>query len=570
MAYFDTNPKKLKEDLLVSIDRGNTALPDFQREFVWQPGQTLALIVSLAQRFPAGSLLRLEIGADNVFQAREFSGASPLSENITPQFLMLDGQQRLTSLYQALYGKGEHRYYFSFRKLLFLKKSLEDAFFFERVKDQKAPYQTIEPQVIWGVLPLEVIFGGKGFYEWLYERFAKQLNIMRIAGKAPDYDLGDDRTVEEIAKLYRSYIEPLERYEFPVVTLARETSLEAVCTIFETLNSTGVKLSVFDLLNARFFYLGLNLRNLWLQALENARYFKRFDIDPYYVLQVISAVETRTTIKRGDILKLKPDIVSKHWDDAIYGMEEALDMLFRQCGVFKPDLLSYNTILVPLAAIFMKYRHLKQEAKGALRIKLKCWYWCSVFSQKYESNPTTQSITDLEELSIWIDGGNSPSSVTEFKFEPTNLFHTTFRQRAVYRGILSLLLSKRLLDFHSEKPVDDSVMEANGVDDHHIFPDAYLQVNYPALKENERNSIVNRTLIDRATNQSIGKKAPSLYLQEIENAWGNATNLDRVLESHFLPSSTQSSLRQNDFESFRRERAENLYNLILEATCKEE
>ena len=116
MSLFeDTNPKALKE-LLAEIHSRTMALPDFQRDFVWDPGATQELIVSIANNYPAGSLLRVR-DPKQVFAAREFEGAPPLNGH-KYTFLVLDGQQRLTSLYQAFYGVGEHRYYVDLNTLL--------------------------------------------------------------------------------------------------------------------------------------------------------------------------------------------------------------------------------------------------------------------------------------------------------------------------------------------------------------------------------------------------------------------------------------------------------------------
>lgn len=116
MSLFeDTNPRALK-DLLAEVHSRTMALPDFQRDFVWEPGATQELIVSIANNYPAGSLLRVR-DAKRVFAAREFEGAPSLAGQ-KHTFLVLDGQQRLTSLYQAFYGVGEHRYYLNLNKLL--------------------------------------------------------------------------------------------------------------------------------------------------------------------------------------------------------------------------------------------------------------------------------------------------------------------------------------------------------------------------------------------------------------------------------------------------------------------
>src|SRR4029453_10155404 len=116
MSLFeDTNPRALK-DLLGEIHNRTTVLPDFQRDFVWEPSATQELIVSIANNYPAGSILRVR-DSHHAFAPREFEGAPKLNGQ-RHTFLVLDGQQRLTSLYQAFYGVGEHRYYLDLRKLL--------------------------------------------------------------------------------------------------------------------------------------------------------------------------------------------------------------------------------------------------------------------------------------------------------------------------------------------------------------------------------------------------------------------------------------------------------------------
>lgn len=102
------------KDLLTEIHNRTTVLPDFQRDFDWEPGATQELIVSIAYNHPAGSILRVR-DAKRVFAAREFEGA-PVLDGMKHTFLVLDGQQRLTSLYQAFYGVGEHRHFLDVRK----------------------------------------------------------------------------------------------------------------------------------------------------------------------------------------------------------------------------------------------------------------------------------------------------------------------------------------------------------------------------------------------------------------------------------------------------------------------
>jgi hypothetical protein len=231
------------------------ALPDFQRDFVWDPFATDELIESIASNFPAGSLLRIKNGSQLLFQPRAVEGAPVLFKDAKPSYLILDGQQRLTSLYQAFYGVGEHRYYIDLAGLE-SGKDLEDCVFYLRAEDGDKKYGTIAQQAATLVFPLGNLFSDGGFSSWvgkvLKERCKDVAGMLDLQAR--------------ITSLYEQWVRPIEEYEFPMVTLNEETTGVAVCTIFETLNRTGVKLSVFDLLTARFWAQDLNLRQLWEEA----------------------------------------------------------------------------------------------------------------------------------------------------------------------------------------------------------------------------------------------------------------------------------------------------------------
>jgi hypothetical protein len=553
MSSFETHPKSLKDELLNLVHTREMALPDFQRDFVWQPGQTKSLIISLSKSFPAGSLLRIE-STEIMFAPRAIATAPELNGH-KPKYLILDGQQRLTSLYQALYGTGDHVYFVRLQKLI-EGVELDEALFYERRERGEKRYGSMEKQARLRTLPLQQIFGGAGFYSWLDDIE----EVIEADDRSANLTSKDRQALRGV---YVNFIEPMVNYKFPVVTLPDNTSLEAVCTIFETLNSTGVRLSVFDLLSARYYAKGENLRELWANALANTKNLEYYGIDPYYILQMISA-HTRNSLKRSDVLNLEADKVVELWEDATWGMDQALDMLHDECGVLNQKFLSYNTILIPLAVMFMQHRRLRGPIVGALRSKLKRWYWCAVLGQAYESSPTSQSITDINELNGWLQGGQEPQTVTTCNFERDTLFTTTTRQRAVYRGVLCLILRRPPLDFHSTKALTSGLIEEHRVDDHHIFPNAFLNATTD-LTQREIDCILNRTLIDRQTNQMIGKKPPGEYIGLIEEELGS-TRLEEVLASHYLPTGSDSTLRRDDFDSFRNERADRILELIREVT----
>lgn len=551
MSLFeDTNPRALK-DLLAEIHGLTMALPDFQRDFVWEPGATQELIISIANNYPAGSLLRVR-DVKGVFAAREFEGAPPL-EGQKHTFLVLDGQQRLTSLYQAFYGVGEHRYYLNLAKLI------DGADFEEAIFHVRATTKWAKAREDFGLqakeltLPLSVLKGGAGgFLQWL----------LQTTNPMP----AEQRTqmLDALTIINDQWIKTIDDYHFPVVTLSDKTEPDALCTIFETLNRTGVKLSVFELLTARFWPQNINLRSLWDTARTKYPIIEDFEVDPYYVLQGISLASRKTpSCKRSDVLNLTASDINNWWEKVVVGLTTGLEILRDDCKVMLPKWLPYQTMLPPLAAVLARTGNPKTAEAGAQREKLKRWFWCAVFGQAYESAPNSQSAKDVVEILQWFDKSELPETVTTFRFDPRALRDVTPRQRSIYRGAICLILSGGARDFHTQAIITGKIMADEGIDDHHVFPAAYLErCGYTQARV--RDCILNRTLIDRTTNQMISDRAPSDYLNEIRNTSGFP--FETVLASHGLPTRTDMPLLRDDYEAFLSWRQDWLWQRIKEVT----
>jgi hypothetical protein len=549
--------------LLQMAHNREMALPDFQRDFVWDPFATDELIESIISNYPAGSLLRIKNGSQLLFQPRAIEGAPVLGKDAKPSYLILDGQQRLTSLYQAFYGVGEHRYYLDLSALE-KGKDLEDCVFYLRTEDGDGKYGTLAKQAATLVFPLGKVFADGGFSGWM-------TTVLRTRCKDMT-EMLDLQT--RMSALYERWVRPIEEYEFPMVTLNEETSGAAVCTIFETLNRTGVKLSVFDLLTARFWAQDLNLRQLWEEALIESPIIEDFAIDPYYALQIIGLLEPgvdkdgkprASSIKRSAILDMGVPQARQGWDRAVEGLAAILAILRDECGVLVPALIPYTTILIPLAATWASQGSVKGADEGANRIKLLRWFWCSVFGQQYENAPNSQAEKDFGELKAWMQGGAEPESVSTFKLDALRLRNTRPKQRAVYRGTMALILQNGALDFHKRGLITAQLIadKKNPVDDHHIFPRAFLnkQNVAPAL----RDCILNRTYIDRTTNRRLSKRAPSDYFSEIRQKHGDPET-DKLFNSHLLPAGGGSPLLSDKFEEFLTYREKLLMDLVREKT----
>lgn len=548
--YEDTNPRELK-DLLRQIHKGEAVLPDFQRDFVWDPYMTMELIISIAENYPAGSLLRIR-NTQNLFAYREFAGANPLNGQL-PIYLVLDGQQRLTSLYQAFYGVGENKFFLDLKKLL-KGDSFEDCIFYLNQKKSKY-YEAFETQIKDLVLPLEVLKDGAGNYnKWVRDVSRAQANE------------SDRLKLEDNLYSVDDWVQSIDDYKFPVVTLSDKTGAEAVCTIFETLNRTGVKLSPFELLTARFWHQKLNLRERWANALEKYPIIQDFETDPYYVLQIVSMIsKDKPSLKRSDVMNLSKETVELHWDNAIEGLQNALTFLRNQCGVIISKILPYNTIIIPLAGMFSRITSLTGPRVGAAKDKIEQWYWCAVFGQKYESSPNSQAAIDFVDVIKWLDNGKKPETIETFQFEPNSLFTTTPRQRAVYRGVLSLVMRNHVRDFYSHHILNPEIIRQHEVDDHHIFPNKYLERK--GVNAKLRDCVLNHTFIDRKTNIRINDRAPSKYMQEILDE-RKEEKFEELLSSHILPSNKDKFFFADDYKEFLLWRQEKLLEHIQNATGK--
>jgi hypothetical protein len=529
------------------IHNKEMGLPDFQRDFVWDPYATAELLESIIQNFPAGSLLKIKNGAEFLFEPRAFKGAPALDRNSKPSYLILDGQQRLTSLYQALYGEGDHLYYLNLAALQ-NGGDLEDYAFYLPRREGKSKYGTIAEQAKELIFPLGNTFSNGGFSFWISQ-------VLRERGK----DVSEILTLQaELMKLHERWIKPIEDYEFPMVTLDENTPGEAVCTIFETLNRTGVKLGVFDLLTARFWPKDLKLRQKWDEAKHEHSIIEEYDIDPYYILQIINLLEPGTdkegkkkapSIKRSDIISMRVEQAQRGWDRAVSALTNILGILRVDCGILIPSLIPYNTMIIPFAAVWSSVENEKGFLIGASRLKLIRWFWCTALGARYENAPNSQAAKDFVELIRWITGGDKPESVLNFDASKINLYAIGPKQRAVYRAIMAIVLNNGAMDFYNRGKITSQLIfdRANPIDDHHIFPQAFL--NEKKVSPDLRDCVLNRTYIDRLTNRSLKRRAPSDYFIELRKDHG-IREADLLLDSHFMPAGDDSPLFRDDYDSF--------------------
>lgn len=605
---FKTNPVPL-EVLLRQCGDGKIQLPDFQRSWVWAEDRILSLIASISSAFPIGALMTLESNhGSTVFARRPVQGAPAAAKATTPEELLLDGQQRMTSLYQACLRREvvetitpknklvKRWFYIDIQKALQADADRDEAIFSvpedRRIKtnfDKDILLDLSQPQHEFERLmfPLNRVFD---WDEW-QESFG-------------DYWIAKGETAKrEIFKRFKNEVlVNFKSYQVPVITLAHDTSHEAVCLVFEKVNTGGKALDAFELLTAMYAARGHKLRDDWLgadgQKGLQARLveFGRAADQVVGVLSkvastdVLQAIALRHTKKvrfdkaasgvnendlpavratRQSLLDLPLEAYREYVDGVEAGFKRAAKFLLQQ-NIHRVIDLPYQSQVVPLAAIFAEIGD-KADHAGHLA-KIARWFWCGIFGELYGGGFESRFAKDIVEVPAWLDGGPEPSTVKEGVFRANRLLTMRTRQSAAYKGIHALLMREGAKDFRSGQGYNLTVFFDEGVDIHHIFPEAWCKEQNIDVKVYD--TVINKTPLSYRTNRIIGGTAPSKYLAKLElgrkNADGQIENppiapaaLDGYLGSHCI---SPALLRADDFESFMKERRKSLLTIIGGAT----
>lgn len=569
-----TNDRQLIE-LMKEVDSGAAQLPDFQRGWVWDDGRIRSLILSVIHNFPVGAAMFLEYGNESIhFKHKPIEG-SPADQTVEPDELILDGQQRLTSLYNALYsrnpvhtrtdkGKDIERYYY-----LDIEKALDPKADDEEVvisvpatrqitsnfgRDVEMDLSIKEQEFKLKKFPLNIILDPSAVVDWQME-----YNTY--------YKLDCD-VYKQFKQFFTQIINPTQQYQMPIICLDKNTPKEAVCQVFENVNTGGVSLTVFELVTAIFAMDDFQLRKDWEE--RKTKYFsgdllsKVTATDFLTALTLLSSFKAGGTVscKKKDVLALTLDAYKKYADSLCNGFLLA-EKLLQEERIFSSYDLPYSTQLVPLSAVCTVLMDGNRIRTTSVKNMVKQWYWCGVFGELYGSANETRYANDIVQVVNWINNnGNLPKTVTDFYFNPMRLLGMQSRQSAAYKGVMALILKNHAQDFISGAEMDFSTFSNEKIDIHHIFPKNYcIKEGYDKRKW---NSIVNKTPISASSNREIGGNAPSSYLKRLEkNGSASSADLDKYVESHWID---HNLLRADDFQNFIIDRAKKLLAAIEKAT----
>lgn len=570
-------------DILKDIDNGTIQLPDFQRGWVWEDYRIRALIASISNDYPIGAVMFLDATGNNVhFKSRLFEGVNKSHSSATPKTLVLDGQQRATSIYRSMYcksavntvnSKKKHISRFYYLNIPLCLDTLtdridavisvpENRIVTENIgRDVKLDLSTPEKEYENHCFPLNIVFDPSATMEW-------SMNYC-------EYHNSRDLWKEFFGKI----LTPMTKYQIPVMELGSEVPKEAVCQVFENVNQGGVSLTVFELVTATFAADNFELRKDWdsiwndlkkekvMQFKNNQPSFTGTDF--LTAITLLNSFKQKQSGRRGSVSCKKRDVLQlqyKEYDDnktaLIDGLWSAINFIKEQCIYTSVD-LPYTSQLIPLAVTFAIDRNLWFNAKN--KAKLTRWYWCGVFGELYGGANESRFVTDIEGLARWVQNDDElPDTVERSNFYASRLIKLTTRNSAAYKGVIALILKNHCKDFLSGSEMDFVTYVGEATDIHHIFPANYCETRYD---KKLWNSIINKTPIYARTNRIIGGVAPSKYLDSLErNHKVNREDLNVYLESHLID---VDSIRQDDFNTYFEKRTEAIYDLIEKATGKE-
>lgn len=612
---FDTNPVLL-QTLLNTCENGKLQLPDFQRSWVWEEERIMSLIASVSRGFPMGALMSLKSKIDTgvVFAYRPIEGA-PVAPQTKPEQLLLDGQQRMTSLYQSCMRRQvvttitakkrlvKRWFYIDMTKALNSEADRDSAIF--AVPEDRKLKENFDKNIVLDLSSPQLE------YDHLMYPLNQAFNWDTWQEEFGDYWIAKGKPeIREVFKQFKNdVLKNFTEYQVPVIALGADTSHEAVCLVFEKVNTGGKALDAFELLTAMYAAQGHKLRDDWLGDEKSENPDLKLGIQKRLAnfgraagqaqgvlanvaatdfLQAIALLHTKelrlaaiadpgkkesdwpaVRATRQSLLDLPLAAYKKHYNAVRAGFERAAKFL-RQQQIHRVVDLPYQTQLVPLAAIFAEIGDKAEHTTH--NDKIARWYWCGVFGELYGSAVESRFAKDILEVPAWLDGGPESTTVTDGVLRPDRLLTMRSRLSAAYKGLQALLLREGAIDFRSGQAFDQIVFFDEGVDIHHIFPKAWCESQ--KLPASIYDSVVNKTPLGYRTNRIIGGVAPSSYLEKLEKGKAGTNGqiieppidkgtLAEYLKSHCIP---VPALYSDDFAGFIKGRQKLLMALVSRIT----
>lgn len=558
--------------LVTRLRAGRYVVPDFQREFEWQPSDIQELMRSIFLDYYIGSLLLWEGRTEASFSALACDSLYGFQGDPEPTHIVLDGQQRLTAMYYAFVApdkplpKRRNRFFYFIRADLFMTENYDEAFEYDWTAKGKKILDNENIQFERHLFPLKVIGGQKyEFTDWLkgYEKYwEKQEKEREERGDKSGADTARQHAVN--AEKFSDHVkEILSEYKISYIELNCDLEIEKVCDIFTRINSQGIPLDIFDLMNAVLKPKGLQLKHMYREVEPRLNFTEKARMN-VYILQVMSILLQEYCspkylyyLRPGYEKKVRDDTGRPHteiliktasefkgkWDEAVDALDQAIKVLghHNEFGVIASRYFPYASILPVFASLRNTAGKIVPERRLDAQTKIKDWYWASVFQKRYSSAAETTAAHDYKSVKSWFEDDNViPKVVADFRkqFRDLDLYAETRRGSSIYIGIFNLLVLRGARDWISgAAPLSD-------LDDHHIVPQSWGKAN---KCQTLADSILNRTLLTVVSNREIIRdELPCKYLPRMFKESGEVV-VRQILEKHLVSKDAVNILLRDPF-----------------------
>lgn len=504
------------------LESGNMRIPRFQRAYVWERSKIVKLLNSIYNQYPIGSFFLWDTDTQMESFCRDITEFGfPNKPEANKFTFILDGQQRITSLYVTLKGKQLNG--IDYKSICF---NLDKRVF-------KIPTLKTEPNNI----PVWKIYDDLEYGNLLKEYYGTGQTELGAA-------------IQECHQIL---------HEYPVsIIKSMNMDLDEVVTIFERINQGGKRLSLFDLVHASVWSKDFDLREKIKEFNEeNAiRIFGSLDAETFTQSLALN-IDGDCTNKHQ--LKLKNDDCKSIWEKTLECIRLTIDFI-KQLGVQQLSIIPYPSLI----AVVQNYFYLSKEKYISSDVKpLICdWFWTLTFSQRYSSSALTRMNEDALWIKSLVEGSREPRIFT-VKLSVEDLKRVRMNTRSVIKnGILSLMALNNPQDFDNNDSVTldkTNASRSNSKENHHFFP--YSLATSFGVSQNEINSVLNFAFITKRLNGHILNNKPSDYLLKMEQ---ENKSIRAAMQTHFIDDEAYDAATKDDFHRFIELRGKQIVNRINE------
>ncbi len=532
MNFEQPKPDSKKYSELISeVQKGIIKVPKFQREFVWSIDRTAKLLDSILKGYPIGTFILWQTN-ERLNDIKNIGNLEipPTPEGTKVQYV-LDGQQRITSLYAAFLGAKIQK--IGEKKVTDYKNIVVNLD--NDIKENNNQVITSEP-IGEKYLPLNDV-----------------LNFTYSKAKALS-----DKFSENELELIDTYSTAFKTYEFPIVVLRKE-DIDSAIDVFTRINTGGQTLTLFEIMAAKTYdeQQNFDMQAKWDAFIKKLKDIKYEGISSSVVLSVLSLVLSRTKeCKRKTILALNKQDIIDSWDAVISALKDSIDYFRTTYRIPVSQLLPYDSLLVPFAYYFY---HNKNKPQAEQRKCLEEFFWRMSLSFRYSSSAESRLAQDIKRIDKILNKNKRPdySDIKVHLESPQALVDTNFSAgNSFCKAVLCLLAYQEPKDFQDNGKVilDNSWLKvASSKNYHHFFPKAYLKDK----TQFNSNSLVNITFVsDHLNKRKIGAKSPSTYIGDFKDE--NA-DINTALNSHFIDLDGYG-IESNDYEVFLQARAKRIFD----------